>query len=103
MKYYYTYKLPLRPSTKFHYWRVENSDECIGKAFRKYKTVDFHIEEIDREAYDKGKGITQREATIRQLQDVAEVADKMGCCYAFDIIRDIIIKAKQKELIFVDI
>lgn len=52
MKYFYTYRLPFSPNTKFDYWKVKDADECINKAFSKYKTTEFHIEETTKESYN---------------------------------------------------
>lgn len=51
MLYYYTYKLPLTPSTKLTYWRVKSADEALGLALSLYRTIEFHIDDTTAKAY----------------------------------------------------
>lgn len=57
MLYFYTYKLPFNPSKEFDYWQGETSGDVLNQALSKYKTTEFHIEEISKRAYCQAKGI----------------------------------------------
>lgn len=57
MRYFYTYKLPCKPDTKFDYWAVGNSDNVLNLAFSLYKTHNFFIDETTKEMYLREKGI----------------------------------------------
>ena len=57
MKYFYTYRLPFKPNIKFDYWKVKDADECLGRAFSKYRTTNFYIGSTTKSSYDEAMGI----------------------------------------------
>jgi len=73
MKYFYTYRLPFKPNLKFDYWKCKDADECLGKAFSKYKTTNFYIGTTTRAEYNKEMGIkTETKKSIKLTENQIE-------------------------------
>lgn len=72
MQYFYTYKLPYKPDTKFDYWAVSDSDSVLNLAFSLYKTHEFYIDQTTKGMYLQAKGLPVKKVTAKLVQNTPD-------------------------------